>query len=73
MSVSLTMMFGRLGAIFGNLLFPWILSIFGCLPAFMMFGGFALGNLDFMSFNFDRKECELTKFNMSFQFAVLFV
>lgn len=42
MNVSLAMMFGRLGAIIGNLLFPWLLSL-GCLPAFSMIGGFALG------------------------------
>lgn len=42
MNVSMAMMFGRLGAIIGNLLFPLLLSL-GCLPAFSMIGGFALG------------------------------
>lgn len=41
MTVSLAMMFGRSGAIIGNLLFPLLLS-FGCLPPFAMIGATAL-------------------------------
>ncbi|CAO1431496.1 unnamed protein product [Diamesa tonsa] len=41
MNVSLAMMFGRSGAIIGNLLFPWLMSL-GCLPPFIMIGATAL-------------------------------
>ncbi|CAO1425766.1 unnamed protein product [Diamesa serratosioi] len=41
MNVSLAMMFGRGGAIIGNLLFPWLMSL-GCLPPFMMIGATAI-------------------------------
>lgn len=44
MNVSLAMMFGRSGAIIGNLLFPWLMSL-GCLPPFIMIGATALSEL----------------------------
>ncbi|XP_055847645.1 synaptic vesicle glycoprotein 2A-like [Episyrphus balteatus] len=37
MIVSITMMFGRLGALIGNILFPYFMSL-GCLPPFFMVG-----------------------------------
>lgn len=42
MIVSILMMFGRIGAIMGNVLFP-ILMEAGCLPPFLMVGGTAIG------------------------------
>jgi predicted membrane-bound spermidine synthase len=42
MTVSLVMMFGRLGAIIGNLLFPLLLKL-GCLQTFGLIGGTAIG------------------------------
>lgn len=43
MNVSLAMMFGRSGAIIGNLMFPWLMAR-GCFPPFLMIGATLLGN-----------------------------
>lgn len=45
MVVSLLMMIGRTGSLFGNLLFPWLLSL-GCLPPFLTLAGILLGELN---------------------------
>lgn len=45
MTVSLAMMFGRSGALIGNLLFPWLMSL-GCLPPFSMIGATMLGEFE---------------------------
>ncbi|GAB0086198.1 synaptic vesicle glycoprotein 2B-like [Sergentomyia squamirostris] len=37
MTISLTLMFGRIGAMIGNLIFPYLLSL-GCLPPFITIG-----------------------------------
>lgn len=42
MAVSILMMCGRAGSLSGNLIFPLLLQN-GCLPAFVMIGGSALG------------------------------
>lgn len=42
MTVSLAMMFGRTGALIGNLLFPYFLSL-GCLPPILLIGSSVLG------------------------------
>lgn len=44
MAVSITMVFGRLGAVVGNLLFP-VLFALGCLGPFIMIGAACLGKL----------------------------
>ncbi|XP_055709261.1 synaptic vesicle glycoprotein 2C-like [Phlebotomus papatasi] len=45
MTISLTLMFGRIGAMIGNLVFPYLLSL-GCLPPFLTIGAlFAAGGL----------------------------
>ncbi|KAF2881074.1 hypothetical protein ILUMI_25095 [Ignelater luminosus] len=43
MTVALTMMFGRTGAMIGNLIFPLLLTA-GCLPPFLMVGCLAIGS-----------------------------
>jgi MFS family permease len=43
MVVSLTMMFGRLGAMIGNVLFPHLIEL-GCMPPFLMIGAVVIGN-----------------------------
>jgi hypothetical protein len=42
MTVSLLMMFGRLGAVIGNLIFPTLLSL-GCFPPFSVISFTAFG------------------------------
>ena len=42
MIVSLSMMFGRMGSIAGNVLFPVLMS-FGCIPPFVMVGAVMFG------------------------------
>lgn len=44
MTVSLTMMFGRIGAALGNLVFPFLLEA-GCAPPFFSVGSVMLGNV----------------------------
>uniref|UniRef100_A0A336JYS3 CSON002395 protein n=1 Tax=Culicoides sonorensis TaxID=179676 RepID=A0A336JYS3_CULSO len=41
MIVSILMMFGRIGAIMGNVLFPYLMET-GCFPPFLMVGGTAI-------------------------------
>ena len=51
MNVSLTMMFGRSGALIGNLLFP-VLMNYGCIGPFLMIGVPILGKrMSYASFN----------------------
>lgn len=40
--ISLSMMFGRMGALIGNIVFPYLLSL-GCLPPFLLVGLIMLG------------------------------
>lgn len=44
MTVSLSMMFGRIGAMLGNVVFPVLLES-GCLPPFLLVGGATIGKI----------------------------
>lgn len=45
MTISLVMMFGRLGALIGNVVFPYLLQT-GCLPPFLLVGLIQFGELE---------------------------
>lgn len=44
MTISLAMMFGRFGALIGNVVFPYLLQT-GCLPPFLLIGLIQFGKL----------------------------
>ena len=48
--VAIAMMFGRLGALSGNMLFPVFMEM-GCIQPFLMVGGVLLGKIYFRYFS----------------------
>lgn len=47
MTVSLLMMFGRFGALIGNMTFPYLLSL-GCFPPFILIGSIVGGMISIL-------------------------
>lgn len=54
MTVSLMMMFGRTGSIFGNLLFPQLLSL-GCHPPFLTMAAILVCELEIVHYLFEEE------------------
>lgn len=65
MTISLAMMFGRLGALIGNVVFPYLLQT-GCLPPFLLIGLIQFGKLKKFDELIDSPQFNKTKSACSF-------